>query len=128
MKRLKSKADIISITGSVSIPYMETEQQCRDFINDIPVPLNAREDDGGLFLTINGFCYFFEDGGQTGMALVIGEAIEKGMTDDGRPYVALRGCKGLRVNDTVWMEMDSDTGEIYLVTDGAGALQFRTSI
>ena len=128
MKKLNSKADIIRITGSVTIPYTETEQQCRDFINDIPVPLNAQAVDQGLYLTINGYCEYSADGGKTAMALVLGEAMAKGVTDDGRPYVAMRACKGLRFNDTVWMEMDSDTGEIYLVTDGAGALQFRTSI
>ena len=128
MKRLNSKADIISITGSVTIPYMETEQQCRDFLNDIPVPQDAQDVDQGLYLTVNGYCDFVETGGETAMALVTGEAMAKGKTDDGRPYVGLRGCKGLRYNDTVWVEVDSDTGWIYFTTDGNGSLQFQTSI
>ena len=128
MKRLNSKADIISITGSVTIPCMETEQQCRDFLNDIPVPQDAQDVDQGLYLTVNGYCNYVETGGETAMAIVTGEAMEKGKTDDGRPYVALRGTKGLRFNDTVWMEMDSDTGWIYFTTDGTGLLQFLCSI
>ena len=128
MKRLNSKADIISITGSVTIPCMETEQQCRDFLNDIPIPLSAQDVDQGLYLAINGYCDYSETGGVTAMALVIGEAMEKGMADDGRPYVALRDCKGLRFDDATWMKLDSDTGWIYFTTDGAGSLQFLNSI
>ena len=128
MKRLNSRADIISITGSVAIPYMETEQQCRDFLNDIPVPQNAQDLDQGLYLTVNGYCNYVETGGETGMAIVTGEAMAKGKTDDGRPYVALRSTKGLRFTDTVWVEMDSDTGWIYLTTDGNGALRLTSAI
>ena len=128
MKRLNSRADIIRATGSVTIPYMETEQQCRDFLNDIPVPQDAQDVDQGLYLTVNGYCNFVETGGETAMALVIGEAMSKGVTDDGRPYVALRDCKGLRFDDAVWVKMDSDTGWIYFTTNGTGSLQLLKSI